>query len=115
MGKIEIYTGPMRSGKSDTIARKIKRFCLANRKVVYYVPALDTRTGNEIYIKSVRGEREYIIPVKKLDVDFTKENVISVCAGYDVVAFDEGQFYGESIIDLCQELRRLNKIALIAG
>lgn len=115
MGKIKVYTGPMRSGKSDMVVRILKRYCLANKKVVYYTPILDTRTGVNIYIKSVRGEKEYILPVKRLDAEVNENEVIRECAAYEIVAFDEAQFLNEGITELCQKLRQLGKVVLVAG
>jgi len=44
MGKIEVITGPMFSGKTTELMRRLERYTYAGRKVVLFKPDIDQRT-----------------------------------------------------------------------
>ena len=42
-GRIEVITGPMFSGKSEELIRRLKRAQIAKRRVICFKPDLDVR------------------------------------------------------------------------
>ncbi|MDD3024881.1 MAG: thymidine kinase [Syntrophomonadaceae bacterium] len=105
MGKIEIITGPMFSGKTTELMRRLERYTLAGNSVVLFKPPLDNRTENEIATSSVRQAfRTQVLILHK---------PIGIEAG--VVAIDEAQFFGEWILTYAQSLKDQDKIVIISG
>ncbi|HWP97520.1 MAG TPA: thymidine kinase [Syntrophomonadaceae bacterium] len=105
MGKIEIITGPMFSGKTTELMRRLERFSFAGRKVVLFKPELDQRTTRRISVASAR--QEYAIEVLTL--------YKPVGTDADVIAIDEGQFFPPWIVDYCQSLKDQGKTVIICG
>lgn len=74
MNQINVYTGPMFSGKTNALLSAYERATIANKKVKTFKPKLDTRFGQNV-IKSRRfGEIEAISitsleELKKYDAD----------------------------------------------
>jgi len=74
MNQINVYTGPMFSGKTNALLSAYERATIAKKKVKAFKPKLDTRFGENV-IKSRRfGEIEAICitslkELKKYDVD----------------------------------------------
>ena len=73
MGNINVYSGPMKSGKTQEILNEYKRQLIAGRSVQMFKPLIDTRNGdciavrNGINIPAVLIKR--IADLKKYDVD----------------------------------------------
>lgn len=105
MGKIEIITGPMFSGKTTELMRRLERYTLAGKNVILFKPHLDSRTETEIATSSVRKQfRTQVLTLHK---------PIGIEA--NVVAIDEAQFFGEWIITYVQSLKDQGKILIISG
>lgn len=74
MNQINVYTGPMFSGKTNALLSAYERAAIAKKKVLAFKPQLDTRFGENV-IKSRRfGEIEAINitslnQLKKYDTD----------------------------------------------
>lgn len=61
-GWIEVIAGPMFSGKSEELIRRVKRALIARQRVVVFKPRLDNRY-HPAYVVSHDGERVEAIPV----------------------------------------------------
>lgn len=48
MGYINVYTGPMKCGKSQRIFNELKRQLIAGKQILVFKPLLDDRVGNDI-------------------------------------------------------------------
>lgn len=48
MGNINVYTGPMKCGKSQKIFNELKRQLIAGKKLQVFKPSLDNRSGIDI-------------------------------------------------------------------
>jgi thymidine kinase len=60
MGRIELISGPMFSGKTTELMRRLERYSLAGRKVVLFKPDIDERTNRYVRIASARQEYRLI-------------------------------------------------------
>lgn len=108
MGKIEVITGPMFSGKSDEICRRARRYEIAGKKVGAFHSALDNRFSNtEIVSRS--GYKIPSIPTTDLTL------ILSDSFDFDIIIIDEAQFFSERLISLVGALRKLGKIVIVAG
>mgnify|MGYP001696309767 FL=1 len=48
MGFINVYTGPMKCGKSQKIVNEIKRQLIAGKNIMVFKPLLDDRCGDDV-------------------------------------------------------------------
>ena len=48
MGDINVYTGPMKCGKSQQILNEYKKQLIAGKKVRMFKPTIDTRAGKDV-------------------------------------------------------------------
>jgi thymidine kinase len=104
-GKIEVITGPMFSGKTTELLRRLERYILAGKTYAAVKSAIDTRK-QEACIKTVRGTLELTLrPIRDLYCD-------SAC---EVIVIDEAQFFGKEIIEFCQIQKDKGVVLLISG
>lgn len=104
-GKIEVITGPMFSGKTTELLRRLERYILAGKSYAAIKPAIDTRK-QEACIKTIRGVLELTLrPIHNLYCD-------SAC---EIIVIDEAQFFGEEIIEFCQIQKDKGAVLLISG
>jgi len=107
-GWIEVISGPMFSGKTEELIRRLKRATFANRKVTIFKPAIDNRYSNN---KVVSHDANEILSIQV-------KRAIEILEYYDdsdVIAVDEVQFFNEQIIDIVQYLALKGKRVIIAG
>lgn len=83
MGDINVYSGPMKCGKTQQILNEYKRQLIAGKKVKMFKPSIDTREGRNV-VASRNG----------IDIPATIINKISDLEKYDaeVYCIDEFQF-----------------------
>jgi len=114
---LEVITGPMFSGKSQELARKLINLDYYNKHdmgtpVNYIVlrPDTDTRPDS---VRNIPYKNSYIINSKTPElVDKYKTLDLSV---YDIIAFDEAQFLSEEYIELVKNLLDSGKHVIIVG
>ncbi len=109
MGWIEVIVGPMFSGKSEELIRRLRRAEIARQRVQIFKPAIDRRyavaeivshSGLEIGSDPVGGAAEILARVD---------------ARTEVVGIDEAQFLGEELIETATNLANLGKRVIVAG
>jgi len=86
-GKLELIIGPMFSGKSTELIRRIRLLQTINKKVLIAKPAIDSRY-NKNSITSHNYESVECLVLNRLD-DISNEAVQE----YDTIIIDEGQFF----------------------
>jgi len=109
LGWIEVVCGPMFSGKSEELIRRLRRAEIARQRVQIFKPGIDKRYGEDhivshsaLKIRSV-GVRDAAELESKLDLRT------------EVIGIDEAQFLGEGIVDLVIRLADMGKRIIIAG
>lgn len=109
LGWIEVVCGPMFSGKSEELIRRLRRAEIARQRVQIFKPGIDLRYSEDhivshselrIRSESVKDAAEI---EKRLDIRT------------EVVGIDEAQFLGDGIVDLVLRLADMNKRIIIAG
>ena len=108
-GWLELIVGPMFSGKSEELIRRVNRAFIAKQEVQVFKPTLDTRY-NAASVASHNGRTLEATVVK--DAQEMRERLEPHT---QVVAIDEGQFLGHELVTLALELADEGKRVLIAG
>ena len=111
-GRIEVITGPMFSGKSEELIRRLKRARIARQRVACYKPDIDLRY-HRTAIASHSSQTHEACTVT--NVEHLKAALFPQLQEVDVIGIDEAQFFDASIIPLAVELVHLGKRILIAG
>lgn len=108
-GWIEAICGPMFSGKSEELIRRLRRACIARKRVQVFKPAIDTRysvdeivTHADVRMRSEPVESAAMI-MEKLDWRT------------QVVGVDEANFFGEPLLAVANQLADSGKQVIIAG
>jgi thymidine kinase len=107
-GSLEVICGPMFSGKSEELIRRIKRAIIAKQKVQVFKPALDDRYDVSA-IASHSQRKHDAIPVKD-SVELARH----LDPEAQVVALDEVQFMDEGLIPIIEDLAD-HGVRVIAG
>jgi thymidine kinase len=109
MGWIEVVVGPMFSGKSEELIRRLRRAEFARQRVQIFKPAIDQRYAvNEIVSHSGLG-------IASDNVTNATEIMDKVQPRTEVVGIDEAQFLGEEVVEVCTKLANLGKRVIVAG
>ena len=110
-GRIEVICGPMFSGKSEELLRRLKRARIAKKKYQLFKPSVDNRYS-ETEVVSHSGERlncQVIHKAKSYEVkDVLEDNT-------EIVAFDEAQFFDFTIWEVATSLANMGRRVIIAG
>jgi len=109
MGWIEVVVGPMFSGKSEELIRRLRRAEIARQRVRIFKPAIDQRySANGIVSHSG-------LELNSDLVNDAEEVLRRVEPDTQVVGIDEAQFLGEGLVDVCTQLADLGMRVIVAG
>ncbi|WP_041433776.1 thymidine kinase [Thermus sp. CCB_US3_UF1] len=108
-GWIEVIAGPMFSGKSEELIRRVKRALIARQRVLVFKPRLDNRYG-EGHVVSHDGERVEAIPIARAE-----EMEAYLKPLPQVVAVDEVQFLDRALLPLVERLAQEGVRVILAG
>ena len=89
LGWIEVVCGPMFSGKSEELIRRLRRAEIARQRVQIFKPGIDNRYSADI----------------EAQLDLRTE----------VIGIDEAQFLGMELVDFVVRLADMGKRIIIAG
>lgn len=106
---IEVITGPMYSGKTEELIRRLTRSKIGGKKVIAYKPKIDNRYGEEV-LASHSGIK---IECRQLHEKF--EDAMYFPLGYDVVGIDEAQFFSSELLSFVSLLDRVGVKVIVAG
>ena len=111
-GRMEVITGPMFSGKSEELIRRLKRARIARQRVACFKPDIDLRY-HRTSIASHGSQTHEAATVAT--TQHLKAELFPTLDKIDVVGIDEVQFFDEAIIPLAVELIHLGKRVIMAG
>jgi thymidine kinase len=101
---LKVITGPMFSEKSGELIHSLNiAEAYEGKKVVVFKPDIETRDGKCKVVSRtglVRSAIELPEVITKEDI----EGTIRLCEAYDVIGFDETQFFKGKIVELLQAL-----------
>ena len=107
-GWIEVVCGPMFSGKTEELIRRLVRAQYAKQRVAIFKPKTDTRYSND-YIVSHNKRKIKSIIVELSDDIYEYKNKA------DVFGIDEAQFFDDKLVDIVNKLAKNDKRVVIAG
>jgi thymidine kinase len=109
MGWIEVVCGPMFSGKTEELIRRVRRAVYAKKAVQIFKPKLDIRFSELEIVSHSRHRLEAT----------AANNAEEVLAGTHpdtrVVGIDEVQFFGHDIVHVANRLAALGLRVICAG
>jgi thymidine kinase len=109
-GWIEVICGPMFSGKSEELIRRVRRALIARKKVQVFKSHLDERYAGLYHVSSHDGRTVEAVPV-----DSPEQIAREVRPETQVVAIDEAQFLPPGIVDLATALAASGRRVILAG
>jgi thymidine kinase len=111
-GRVEVITGPMFSGKSEELIRRLKRARIARQQVACFKPDIDLRYHRSA-IASHSAQTHEAVTVT--NVARLREELYSLLPEVEVIGIDEAQFFDQAIVQLTVELVHLGKRIILAG
>jgi thymidine kinase len=109
LGWIEVICGPMFSGKSEELIRRLRRAMIARKRVEVFKPTINDRySANEIVSHADVRLRSEV-------VNGAAEILERLDPRVQVVGVDEANFMGPALVDVAQRLADGGKQVIIAG
>lgn len=108
-GHIEVVCGPMFSGKTEELIRRVKRAQIARQRVQIFKPMIDNRYHDE----NVVSHSAQSIEAKPIEC--SADILEHLYDSTRVVAIDEVQFFNEDIIPVVKKLVRRGIRVILAG
>ena len=109
VGWIEVIVGPMFSGKSEELIRRLRRAQIARQPLQVFKPVIDDRYHASRIVSHSEASIE-AIPVKD-----ARELAERVRRDTRVVGIDEAQFFDDAIVDVAQRLANQGLRVVMAG
>lgn len=107
-GWIEVICGPMFSGKTEELIRRLRRAQIARMNVAIFKPKIDTRYA-----------RDKLVSHSTLSLESTAvtdaAEILKLAKNAQVVGIDEAQFFGMDLVKVSRELADQGKQVIIAG
>lgn len=107
-GWIEVIAGCMFSGKTEELIRRLRRAQIAKQNVIIFKPKIDNRYSSTHIV----SHSEVSLP--STIVESSKE-ILHLSNNAQVVGIDEGQFFDNEIVNVCEELANNGKRVIVAG
>ena len=108
-GYIEVVIGPMYSGKSEELIRRLKRAKIAKQNVVVFKPGIDDRYSKEDVVShSGYAINAVAIQMSSQIYDYIQNDT-------QVVGIDEVQFFDDEIVDIAIDLANKGIRVIAAG
>lgn len=108
-GGIEIICGPMFSGKTEELIRRVRLARIAKQRIQIFKPVLDNRYETE-YITSHIEQKFVCTPIKE-----AKEIFNHLADNTRVVGLDEVQFFKTDLLEVCEKLANRGLRIIAAG
>jgi len=109
IGWIEVVCGPMFSGKSEELIRRLRRARIARKRVQVFKPTLDDRYAADEIVShgDQRMKSEVVVDAKDIlnKLDWRTQ----------VVGVDESNFFGPDLVEIASQLADTGKQVIIAG
>lgn len=111
LGCIEVICGPMFSGKTEEIIRRLRRAMIARQRVIVYKPAIDNRF-DETAVVSHSHHRIESVPVKNAR---HLADHLATLRQATVVGIDEGQFFDNELVSIVESTAHRGIRLIVAG
>lgn len=108
-GWIEVICGPMFSGKTEELIRRLRRALYARQRVQIFKPKIDDRYDA---ISIVSHTRQSLIAQP---VGTASEILERLQPDAEVIGVDEAQFFDRTLVDVVQSLASQSRRVVVAG
>ena len=108
-GWVEVICGPMFSGKSEELIRRVTRSKIARIPVQVFKPQLDNRYAEEEVVSHSE------LKVGATPVEDSLQLLKAIADSTEVIGIDEGQFFDDGLVDIVDNLAATGKQVIIAG
>ncbi len=109
IGWIEVVCGPMFSGKSEELIRRLRRARIARKRVQVFKPAIDDRYSADEIVS--HGDQR----LESETVASAKEILEKVDGRTQVIGVDEANFFGLDLVEVTAQLADAGKQVIVAG
>jgi thymidine kinase len=109
MGWIEVVCGPMFSGKSEELIRRLRRAEIARQRVQIFKPSLDDRYSNSEIVSHSQ------LRIDSQAVESAADIMQRIEARTEVIGIDEANFLGNGLVEVVTRLADLGKRVIVAG
>jgi thymidine kinase len=109
VGWIEVICGPMFSGKSEELIRRLRRAMIARKRVEVFKPVIDDRYSADEIVS--HGD----LRLRSQVVANAAQMVERIDWRSEVIGVDEANFMGPELVDVAQRLADSGKQVIIAG
>jgi thymidine kinase len=109
IGWIEVVCGPMFSGKSEELIRRLRRAKIARKRVQVFKPTMDDRYSLDEIVS--HGDQR----MKSTVVTTAKEILTETDGRTQVIGIDESNFFGPELADIVTQLADMGKQVIVAG
>jgi len=108
----------MFAGKSEELDLRLNRYPYARKEVILLRPERDTREKRTHSVSIFNG-KEIVAPIdvnlEKLREILDLDKEAPALESLDVIGIDEGNFFDNTLIKLCDDLVLMGKIVIVAG
>jgi len=109
VGWIEVICGPMFSGKSEELIRRLRRAVIARKRVEVFKPLIDDRYSVDEIVShgDLRMQSQVVTSASEIldRLDWRSE----------VIGVDEANFMGPALVDAAQRLADTGKQVIVSG
>lgn len=109
LGWIEVVCGPMFSGKSEELIRRLRRAEIARQRVQVFKPQIDQRYSADHIVSHSE------LKIRSVNVTSVGDIESQLDWRTEVIGIDEAQFLGAELVDLVVRLADMGKRVIIAG
>ncbi len=107
-GWIEVVCGCMFSGKTEELIRRLRRAQIAKQKVAVFKPKVDNRYSSV----NIVTHSDQSLMAKVIE---DAEEIFSFMDDAQVIGIDEGQFFKQNLVEVCEKLAFQGKRVIVAG
>lgn len=109
IGWIEVICGPMFSGKSEELIRRVRRAIIARKRVQVFKPVIDDRYSPDEIVSHSDNR------LKSEVVDDARDILTKLDWRTEVVGIDEANFMGPDLVEIANRLADAGKQVIVAG
>lgn len=111
-GHVEVICGPMFSGKTEELIKRVRRAQIARQRVVVFKPMIDDRY-DAVDVVSHSSMRIESVPIENSAA--IEPYLKRVGKPATVVGIDEAQFFDDGIVDVVEKLADRGVRVVVAG
>ena len=109
IGWIEAICGPMFSGKSEELMRRLRRAIIARKRVQVFKPIIDDRYSSDEIVSHTD------IRMKSDAIPRAADILVRLDWRTQVVGIDEANLFGQDLVEIAGQLADSGKQVIIAG